>query len=98
MKKIYFALIVIFITTVVSFPSLKIALANEEGTGTSSATREAIEQTEEKLLGSEKHAELEKVEPGIDASIQRIAPLALGGVSLMVLLTALYLKSKKNKV
>lgn len=90
--------IFVFITVLFSlsfFP--KNAFAHEEG-GANSASREAIEQTEERVLGSEKHAELEKVEPTIDASLQKIAPVAVGLVSTLLFVIALYLKLKKKKI
>lgn len=68
-----------------------------EGVGEGSAAREAIERTEEKVLGSAKHAELEKVEPGIDTSIKQTLPVALGGIGVLSLVVALYLKSKRKK-
>lgn len=75
------------------------ALAHTEANGETSATREVIEKTEENVLGSEKHTELEKVEPSIDASIGKYAPVVLGGVSLLMLAVAFYLKSKgKNNL
>lgn len=60
-----------------------------------SPLREAIEQTEEKVLGAENHAALEKVEPGVDAFAKKYAPLALGG-SILILGTVYYYLKKKN--
>ncbi|MBI3632247.1 MAG: hypothetical protein HY225_02265 [Candidatus Vogelbacteria bacterium] len=74
------------------------ALAYEERIGQASSAREVVEQTEEKVLGSEKHSELEKMEPSIDSSIKRNGPVVLVGISLLLFATTLYLKFKKKKV
>ena len=71
------------------------SLAHEESAGTTSAARKTIEAAEEQTLGSEKHAALEKVEPAIDTRIRNTAPFALGGISVVLLAVALFLKSKK---
>lgn len=71
------------------------ALAFEVG-AEGSATREAIEKTEEGVLGSEKHAKLEKIEPSIDASLQKMIPLVIGGISLGLLIIAWYFSLSNN--
>jgi hypothetical protein len=60
--------------------------------------REIIEQGEEHVLGVENHAALEKVEPGIDATIQKAAPLVLVVLCLLVLVIVWYVKSKKKSL
>jgi hypothetical protein len=92
-NKIIFASFLI-ITTISFFPIYAHAIESGES-GESSATREAIERSEEKLLGAEKHTELEKVEPQVDATIKKTIPLAIGGVSVVLLVVALYLKNRK---
>lgn len=61
-----------------------------------SAARSLIEATEEKTLGTEKHAQLESVEPGLDTAIYKSLPIAVGTVSLGLLAVAWYLKTKKS--
>lgn len=61
-----------------------------------SATRSIIEATEEKTLGTEKHIQLEQIEPSIDNTISRSLPVAVGSASFILLVVAWYMKARKK--